>query len=118
MSASCWQLRAECWATSLPDGDRQLVDQVTETMQEMGLQPRQLERIQKAVLEAVQRGLLRGQPLKSVSLVHVRIWVAGKCARGRSWGFFIVEKPASNLQNAPAETEHLVELFLYQERKS
>lgn len=117
-SSSCWQLRAECWATSSPDARRQMADQVTEMMQELDLQPLQLEQIQKAVLEAAQRASLRGQPAKPVSLVHIRVWVAGKCAPSFGWGFFIVEKPGCDLQGAPLGTEYVVELFLYQERDS
>lgn len=102
----------------MPGGDQQLAGQVTEVMQELGLQPLQLERIQKAALEAVRRTSLQRQSARPVCQVHVRIWVGSNCARGRSWGFFIVEKPGSNLQGASVETNHLVELFLYQERES
>ena len=116
--ASCWQLRAEFWVTSSHGDDRQLADQVTETMQALDLEPQHLERIQKAVLEAAQGASLRGKPAKPVSPVHIRIWVSGECAQSRSWGFFLVEKSGSHLQCTPAETEYLVELFLYQERDS
>lgn len=115
--ASCWQLRAECWAT-YSRGDHQLAEHVTETMRELDLQPLQLEKIQLAVMEAVQRASLRQQSAKPISPVHIRIWVAGERARGNGWGFFLVEKSASDLLGAPAETEYLVELFLYQERDS
>lgn len=115
--ASCWQLRAECWAAS-SRGDRRLVEHVTETMRELDLQPLQLERIQLAVLETVQRASLRQQPARPFSPVHIRIWVAGEYVRGCGWGFFIVEKPGNDLQTAPVEAERLVELFLYQERDS
>lgn len=116
--ASGWQLRAEFWASSSRGGDRQLSDQMTETMRELNLQSLQLERIQKAVLEAVQRASLRGRPANPVSPAHIRIWVASEYVCNRCWGFFLVEKPGSDPQGTPAMTEYLVELFLYQERDS
>lgn len=114
--ASSWQLQAEFSATSLRGGDRKLADQVTETVQALGLHSRQLERIQQAVMEAVQRASLHGQPAAPISPVHIRIWVVGDWACGRGWGFFVVEKPGSAPKGVPAETAYLVELFLYQER--
>jgi len=87
-------------------------------MLELGLQPLQLERIQMAVLEAVRRASRRWQSSKQVPLVRIHMWVTSKPACSQSWGFFIVEKPVSDLQVEPLETEHLVELFLYQERIS
>ncbi len=113
-----WQLLAEYRATSWPGSDRGVAEQVTGMMQELGLHPRQLEQIQKAALAAVQRASRLGQLHRPVSPARLRIWVAGGYARGRSWGFFIVEKPGGDLQGAPLETEPLVELFLYQEQGS
>lgn len=115
---SCWQLRAEFWVTSSHGDDRQLADQMTKTMQELDLEPRHLERIHKAVLEATQGASLRGYSAKPISPVHIRIWVGGECARVRNWGFFLVEKPGSELLGASARSEYLVELYLYQERNS
>lgn len=115
--ASGWQLRGEFWATSSRRGDRQLADQVIETIRELDLQPLQLERIQKAMLEVVHRASFRGQTVEVASPVHIRIWVAGECRSGRSWGFFLVEKPDSVPQGVPVETNYLLELFLYKERE-
>jgi len=116
--ASCWHLQAERWVTASPSDGRQLADKVTQMIQELDLRSQQRERAQKAVLEAVQRASLRGQSTKPVSLVHIRIWIAGKCAPKFGLGFFIVDKPGSACQGASLETERLVELFLYQERDS
>lgn len=87
-------------------------------MQELDLQSQQLERVQKAVLEAAQRASLRGQSNKPVSLVHIRTLIAGKCAPIYGLGFFIVEKPGGVCQGTSSETGRLVELFLYQESDS
>jgi len=114
--AQGWQLRAEFRATSLRGGDRQLAEQVAETLCELNLPPLQRARIQKAVLQAVQGALLRGQPAKPVSPVHIRIWLASEYASGRSSGFFLVERPGCGLQGAASGMGCLVELFLYQER--
>ncbi len=116
--ASGWQLRVEFSVTPSPRGDRELAHSVSETLRQVGLQIPQLDLIQKAVLEAVQRVSLRGQPTEPVSPVHVRIWTAPDCACGRGWGFFLVEKPGSGREGATLKTESLVELFLYQEPHS
>lgn len=113
-----WQLQAEFRTKSSLGGDRQLAEQVTETMRELNLPTLQLEWIQKAALEAVQRASRRGQPDKPVSPVHFRIWVASEYASGRGSGFFLVEKPGCDLQGTALGAECLVELFLYQERNS
>jgi len=113
--ASCWHLRAECWVTSSPGDGRQLANKVSQMMQELNLQSLQLERAQKAVLEAAQGASLQEQSTKPISLVHIHIWIAGQCAPRFGLGFFIVEKPASACQGRSLETERLVELFLYQE---
>jgi len=111
-----WQLRAEFWATSLPGGDQQLAERVTEALHELHLPPQQLERIQKPVLEAVQSASRRGLATKPVSAVHIRIWAASEYVSGRSWGYFVVERPGCERQGAALGTGCLVELFLYQER--
>lgn len=116
--ALCWQLRAEFWTTPWPGGDRQQADQVTETLQELDLRPQQLQLIHEAMLEAIQRASLRAQPPSPVSTTRIRIWVAGECSQSRSWGFFLVEKPDSDLQGMRAQAENLLELFLYQEQDS
>lgn len=113
-----WQLRAEFWATASRGDDRQLPEEVAETLRELNVPSLQLERIQNTLLEAVQRALLRNKQAGPVSPVHVRIWVAGECASGRCWGFFLVEKRGCDLQGVAGEAERLVELFLYQERGS
>ena len=116
--ASGWQLRVEFSAkTSSRDGQK-MAHSVSETLREVGLQPPQLDLIQKSVLEAVQRVSFRGQPAEPVYSVRVRIWTTPKCTGGRGWGSFLVEKPSSEREGAAVKTESLVELFLYQEPRT
>jgi hypothetical protein len=46
--------------------------------------------------------------------LRIRVWRLGSCTDDCGWGFFLVEKQKSE---PAASTEHLIELFLYQERE-
>lgn len=113
-----WQLLAEFSVTSSEGGDRQLPDQLSEAMGEMGLSDQQQQPIKTAVVEAVQRVARGGQPAGPIAWVHIRLWVADKCTFGRGWGFFLVEKLSSDPVGATVKTDSLVDLYLYQEPDS
>jgi hypothetical protein len=116
---SAWQLLTEREATSLTDGDRQLLVPLMDTLQHLDLQPSQSERIHEAFAKALTRALCAGET-ESNDSVRLRIWVLDPHASSGSWSFFLVEKqssvPASDGQTV--QTQRLVELFLYQERKA
>ena len=114
---SGWQLLAEFAEASPPHRDRHLADQVTEAVQGLGLQPAQLEQIHEIFVQAVNRATQRGDAARPNYPVRARIWVLGICD-GRGWGFFLVDKQSHDPQGVQADTDHLVELFLYQERDS
>lgn len=113
--SSGWQLLAEFVAATPSVSDRQLVGEVTEAVQSLGLQKVQLEQICKAFVQAVGRATRGGHSSRQLYPVHVRIWALGT-RDGRGWGFFLVAKQDHDPQRVHADSGHLVELFLYQER--
>jgi hypothetical protein len=107
------QLLAEFTAVGESDGNRQLLNQVTEAVQGLGLQPVQRERIQQALSATFAREVQKKEVAAFYGL-RIRIWVVRVDAPCHGWGFFLVEKD-SNARGGSPPAEHLVELFLYQE---
>lgn len=112
-----WQLLAEFAVTGQPDSKRQLLDQVTDAVQDLNLELAQLERIRQVLVPAVARAIRSEEPGAMFPL-RIRIWVRGNCASGRGLGFFLLEKQGNDPESvaAAANTERHVELLLYQER--
>lgn len=66
-------------------------------------------------MEAVRRAASRREPAGTSVPVRVRIWTTREYICNRGWGFFLIEKTGTQSEGATAESEFLVELFLYQE---
>jgi hypothetical protein len=97
------------------------------------LQPAQVERIGKALLEALREGKKRGSQGQHDLPATVRTWVSGAHTEGpspsdpgaqqgdrrkcRGWGFFLIQKQGDDPQVSAAEAHHVIELYLYQERE-
>lgn len=96
-----------------PGSDLKLLDAVRAALQGLHLQPVQLVRLHEAFVLAVARRAGGGKPPPTYQL-HIRVWLLGPCTPERGWGFFLVEKGEDACSVAP-HTNHLVELFLYQE---
>jgi hypothetical protein len=111
-----WKLLVEFAAAGLPDSNPHLVEQVMDAIRRINLQPVQLERINETLGHAVARTVRSGKPA-ALHQLRIRIWVLGECTSGRGWGFFLLEK-GDDPPSAGANTDHVVELFLYQERDS
>jgi hypothetical protein len=108
-----WQLLAEFTVAGVPGSNRQRLNQVMDALQGVNLQPVQLEGIQRAFVQAVAKASCCEEPA-AIYRLRIRIWVLGACASSHGWGFFVVEK-GDNPQRVRTDTDHLVELFLYQE---
>lgn len=117
---STWQLLAEFTLSREAGSERQVVEQAAAALQEMSLQPAQIEHIRQAVTEAVRRAARRAEEAQQDLPVHIYIWTSGvddlrSYARKCGWGFFLVESQAN--EGLAPETQQVIELFLYQERK-
>jgi hypothetical protein len=129
---SAWRLLVELFPSGGPGSEHQAVKRVTEAVQELGLQPAQVERIREALLEALREAKKRGNQGQHDLPVIVRTWISGahpedpspsnsgaqqgdrrKC---RGWGFFLIQKQGDP-QVPAAEAHHVIELYLYQERE-
>lgn len=110
---STWQLLAEFILDKEAGSEQQAVEQVAAAVQEVGLQPVQVERIRQAMREAVCRAERQGKEAQPNLRVHICIWSSGGYAKGCGWGFFLVESQAHG--GPTVETEQVIELFLYQE---
>lgn len=82
-------------------------------IQELGLQPLQLQRIQEALQQALARAVQSDEEA-ALGRTQVRVWVVCTYASCRGWGFFLVEKDSDG-RSRDRHAGHLVELFLYQE---
>lgn len=118
-----------CWA----------VDQVTEAMQPLNWSATHLERLKLALVKAtwnvLERSRLSGSevPLIIRVLVPENDEVTPEASQAtaepsqhpasekadqkstRSWGFFLVQKQGDDPQASTEESQHLIEVFLYQE---
>jgi hypothetical protein len=129
---SSWQLLIQF---VLPGGsapERQSVQRVTETVGRLGLQLAELDRIEKAVMEALRQRTQWERRDQHHTILSVRVWVSdgtgGDSARPgsdtrsvgpgkrRGWGFFLVERQADAPETCAKESHHLIELYLYQEK--
>lgn len=125
---SAWQLLLQFVAPDGPASEHQSVERINEVVGELGLQPAEKERIEKAVSEAVRKATQREERDEHESPVSIRVWIAGdpygsgSDAQGvgrekrRDWGFFLLERQESDPRASAGESHHLVELCLYQER--
>lgn len=97
----------------LIDDVRSLLDAVIDAVQGVNLGLPQVERIRRSLIQAIAGATRRDATLKSLPL-RIRIWRMGSCVGDCGWGYFLVQKQISA---TAASMEHVVELFLYQERE-
>jgi hypothetical protein len=128
-----WPLLAEFAAPGEPDDHQHLTERVTGIVQELGLQPAGVERIQKAVVEALRRVARRGNQDQHSLPLRVRIWISDPHTKDllpsssgvhqsdpqerRGWGFFLIERQIDDAQASAGQSHHVIELYLYQERE-
>jgi hypothetical protein len=126
-----WQLLAEFSVSAKAGYKRPEAERAIETMQDLGLQSAQTERIRGAITEALEKATQLGDQGQRHVTALVRIWIPDARIGGhsrsntdgashtrrerRGWGFFLVEKDTDNLQASGVEALHTVEVFLYQE---
>lgn len=128
-----WSLLAEFAAPGEPQSQQHLTERVTGIVQELGLQPAQMERIQKAVVEALHRVTRRTAKDQHSLMLRIRIWISDPLTKellpSRSgvhqgdpqeccgWGFFLIEKQEDDVPASAGQSHHAIELYLYQERE-
>jgi len=129
---SAWQLLLQFIPPAGPASEHQSVQRVTEAVQELGLPPPQMERIRRAVMEALRKATRRGHQGQPDLPVTVRIWISGahtddpsapnpeaqqsgrrEC---RGWGFFLIQKQEDGPQASAGGAHQVIELYLYQEQ--
>jgi hypothetical protein len=113
LTPSGWQLLSDLSGVAYPGGDKAFLAEALAAVQAIHVPAHHLEQIRRAFGRAIARaagddGLATPLPLR------IRIWRLGLCTDDCGWGFFLVEKQTSG---PAASTEHLIELFLYQERE-
>jgi hypothetical protein len=113
-----WLLWAEFADARVPGSRGELLPQVMGALQGLNLRSQQRGRIQTLFSRAVARAAREEEPAP-LSPIRVRIWLLRSCADDCGWSFFLVETMETGSGSAAAaETGHLVQLFLYQERDS
>ena len=108
-----WQLLTELTVASLHGDTGPLLDTAIAAVHGVNLSLRQTERIRHSLIQAIAGATRRDATLKSLPL-RIRIWRMGSCVGDCGWGYFLVQKQISA---TAASMEHVVELFLYQERE-
>jgi hypothetical protein len=126
-----WQLLAEFSLPGEPGKERQSAQQFTRGLGNLGMQLAQVERIRKAVVEAVRDAKKRADRDQESLPISVRLYVSAafmddlsrsnpdaqqEASRGHpAWGFFLIQRRGGNPQSPDLPSQHLIELFLYQE---
>jgi hypothetical protein len=130
---SSWQLLLQFVLPGGPSSEQQSVQQISEAVEELCLQPAEVDRIGRAVMEALRQGTRRETGDPPHTPVSIRVWVSDMMrgdllrsdsgtrgvgpGRRRGWGFFLVERQADAPEACAGESHHLIELYLYQEQR-
>lgn len=129
---SSWQLLLQFRLSGASSSEHQSLQRIMEAVGTLGLETSAMDRIGRAVLDALRQHTRREmQDLRHAPL-SIRVWVSdgiGGYPLGRSsgtrgsglgkrrgWGFFLVQKEERDPQTCAGEAYHLIELYLYQER--
>ena len=127
---STWQLLLQFVAPGGPGSEHQAVERVAEAVGELGLQATEKERIEKAVGEALRNAAQREMRDPHHSPVSIRVWISGLSIadamtrsgarragpqKRRGWGFFLLERQEGGPQAVQADSQRVIELYLYQE---
>jgi len=129
-----WQLLLQFIPPAGPTGEPQSVQRITGAMRELGLQPAEVKRIRKAVVETLREATKRGGQEQYDLAVLIRVWISRADARNRwrsspdaepgarpgycAYGFFIIQRQEDDLQASAGKPHHVIELYLYQESAS
>jgi hypothetical protein len=118
---SSWHLLAEFGLKTEPISFQRAAALVEETLRPLNIQAAMLERIQKAVIEALRAMLEAEKALEENSPVRVQIVASGllRVSEGQendpqqsnNWGFFLLEKQ----RNSSETPYHRLDLFVYRE---
>jgi hypothetical protein len=128
---SAWQLLLQFVPAGEAGSEHQPVERVTEAVRELGLQPVEVDRIGKAVLEGLRKATQRERRDQHNSPVSIRVWTpsvseedpspsssgAQRVAqqKRRGWGYFLLERQEGDPQATQVESHRVIELYLYQE---
>jgi hypothetical protein len=129
-----WQLLLQFIPPAGPAGEPQSVQRITEAMRELGLQPAEVKRIRKAVVETLREATRRGGQEQHDLAVLIQIWISRANAKDHwrsspdaepgdqsgycAYGFFIIQRQEDDLQASAGNPHHVIELYLYQESAS
>ena len=129
-----WQLLLQFIPPAGPVDEPQSVQRITEAMRELGLQPAEVERIRKAVVETLRETTRRGGQEQHHLAVLIRVWISRADARNRrrsspnaepgdqpgscAYGFFMIQRQEDDLQASAGNSHQVIELYLYQESAS
>lgn len=132
MQDPTWQLLAEFSLPKEPGHEEQAALRVMRAIDELGLQPAQVERIRGVIVQAVRNGMRPRTQMRYPPAVSVRVWTSAadagdaQCSGDegpqnrrpapRGWGSFLVQKRVHDPQASAQESVSFIELFLYQER--
>ncbi len=125
-----WRLLLELLPVAGAADDHQPVEQVTNAIWSLGLQPAEAERIEKALLETLQKFAQGEGQDQARPLVAIRLWYSGPSTAdtrpssdtGRvgeqkpgAWGFFLLERREDEPETTDGRSHRIIELYLYQE---
>jgi hypothetical protein len=119
--SSGWHLLAEFALETELTSVQRAAELVEETIQPLNIQAAMLERIQRAVIEALQGMLENEKHIQQNSPIRIRILVSGTPddkegeendpQQSHNWGFFLLERQ----RNSSGIRYHRLELFVYRE---
>jgi hypothetical protein len=112
MTAQAWQVLIELEQPAKAESIVGSIGGIAELVRTLALSNTVVEQIQREVSSALQRVAERcAQQLVRLT-VSAKMVEASSTARRSSWGFFLVEKPATEVE------PHRIEVFLYQDTGS
>jgi hypothetical protein len=131
---SAWQLVLQFIPPAGPVGEPRSVQRITEVVRELGLQPAEVARIEKAIAERLRETTRCGGQEPYDLAVLIRVWISHADARDRwrsspdaepddrpgscAYGFFIIQRQEDGLRASAGNPSHVIELYLYQESAS
>ncbi len=131
-AGSTWHLLVDFAPDAGASSEHLSVERVTKALGGLGLQPAEVDRMGKALLEALRKATKQEGQDRHTSPVSIRVWVSGlSTAKARSnsrarkvssqkhrgWGFFLLERHEDDRQAPQPESNRVIELYLYQERE-
>jgi len=111
-----WQTLIEFTLSRESSSASLTTDRIAEAVQTLNWSDLPLEQLKQALAQAIRNMIERSRLYDSATPLLIRVLIPkdGETT-SRGWGFFLVQKQADKTQATIGASQHIIELFLYQE---